>query len=351
MIDLCNKSCSYGGTLMPTIRDIAKKAGVSPASVSLVLNNKECRLSEETRQRILQCARELNYENKNMSFKFTDSPLPVIGIIVPDLSNPFYSTLCMACQQEAHRNGYHTIFTSIEDAENPEHSFLGTFLAQKLNGVVYIQTAETAEVSRLHICQEIQRARIPLVTSNKVTSDTTTPAVISDHFYGGYLATRHLLELGHRIIGCISGPDNPICRERLRGYQKALEEFHVPFRSELIYEGDYFMQSGYQALAYMRGQHVTAIFSLNDMMALGVYQAVRAYDLTVPDDISVVGYDDIFVTDLLDPPLTSVSQDTHGIGVQAVRLLLRIIHKEPDTQNVILTPSLQVRRSTAKPKA
>ncbi len=333
---------------MATIRDVAKKAGVSAASVSLVLNNRECRLSEETKQRILQCARELNYENKNLSFKFTENPLPVIGIIVPDISNPFYSSLCKASQQEAQRNGYHVILTGIEDLENPEHTYLGTFLRQKLNGIIYIQTAETPEAVRIRIYKQIQQARIPLVTTNKIASGFDPPAIISDHFYGGYLAARHLLELGHRSIGCLTGPDNVICTDRLNGYKKALNEFHIPFRPELIYEGEYTMQSGYDTLSALRGRQVSSIFCFNDIMALGVYRAARAYGLKIPQDISIIGYDDIPNADLVDPPLTSVSQDTVQIGIQAVQLLLRILRKEENIQNIILTPTLQVRGSTAK---
>src|SRR5699024_5663158 len=148
------------------------------------------------------------------------------------------------------------------------------------------------------ICQHIQSAQIPFVVVDRSIDFLRAKSVLTDNEKGGYTATKHLLQLGHSKIGCITGPlHNNISTKRLEGYKRALEEFNIPFNDSLIREGDFQTQSGYNNLSYMRGLDVTAIFCFNDMMALGVYKAMRDYGLKIPVDMSVIGYDDIFVCD------------------------------------------------------
>ena len=334
---------------MATIRDVAKKAGVSPASVSLVLNNRECRLSASTKRKILRCAKELDYQPRNASHASLPGALPLVNIIVPDVSNLYFSSICRDCQVELQKSGYHATLVGAEEFENPELTYLPIFLKQPLEGVIFISYANIPASAQEQICQKLQEHNIPAVILRQVSSYPNIRSIHFNSFYGGYLATRHLLELGHRSIGCLTGPlDNEVCLERFRGYQKALEEFQVPFCQEFVYEGNYGMDCGYDCLSYMRGKNVTAIFSFNDMMAIGIYKAVRAYGLKVPQDLSVVGYDDIFITEIMEPPLTTISLQPSRIGRQAAQLLLRLIQGDPQAKNIVIEPVLKVRGSTAR---
>ncbi len=333
---------------MPTIREVAQKAGVSPAAVSLVLNGKDCRLSESTKRRIFRCARELNYQPGKRHFPPASRSLPVIGILVPDITNLFFADLCRSCQDEARKSGYQVILCSTDAFEESEYASIDTFLKQKLDGIIFIHSSGLSEEKQEKICQRICEAELPLVFIDVPKEYPDLSTVKTDHLHGSYLAVKYLLELGHRRIGCLTGPQNQTRSAQLQGYKKALEEFQIPFSPELIYEGDYTLESGCQCLSSLLGQRITAVFCFNDMMALGVYRSMRNYGLKIPENLSIIGYDNIFISEITDPPLTTVERRPQELGQQAFALLFNALQGKASPKNLTLSPTLKVRGSTAR---
>ena len=199
--------------------------------------------------------------------------------------------------------------------------------------------------------QLIKDLHIPIVSVDRIDKGSNLNSVVTDQKLAGYLATRHLLNLGHRRIGCATGPLGlSNCQNRLLGYQKALAEFDVPFDPNLIYEENLNIECGIHALSTLLGQNVTAIFAFNDLIAYGVYKELRNYNLSVPDDLSLVGLDDIFLSEILQPPLTTVAQPVNEIAENVVERIIEQIASPGRTaqEPLVLEPILKVRGSTKR---
>lgn len=334
-----------------TIKDIAQECGVSISAVSLVLNNRECRISEETRNRILDTAAKYRYRPNKLAVGLLKKQTSTLGLIVPSLSNLFFAELCRGCEMEARRNGYSLMIVSSEEFPNKNVQFIDSLVDSQVDGIVYVSPSSIDSQAIREASQRIESAGIPYVTVDREVTGSTSRSVSVDNALGGYIATRHLLSLGHRRIGCLTGPlCNSTSIQRLAGYKKALGEYHIPYDPQLVLEGDFSVDSGHKSIAYMRGQEATALFCFNDMMAIGAYRAMREYGMKLPQDLSLVGYDDIFITELLETPLTTVNQPAAQIGASAARLLLNQIKGNPEEENPVFIPSLKVRSSTCPPK-
>lgn len=332
-----------------TIQDIANEANVSTTTVSLVLNNKPNRISNKTKNKIRKIAKEKNYIPNQLAISLATKTSSTIGMIIPDISNVFFAELCKFCEFEARKTGLNITFSSAGENAPSDMKYINAMIASQVDGIIYVASSSTDAETNKKICQHILNAKIPFVVVDRSIDSPWAKSVFIDNELGGYIATKHLLQLGHRNIGCITGPmQNDVSRKRLSGYKKALKEFNVPFKRSLIKEGDFQIHSGYDNLAYMRGMNISAIFCFNDMMALGVYRAMRDYNLKIPNDISIVGYDDIFVCDILDAPLTTVHQSADSMSKHAISMLLSLIKGEKDIENIVISPQLKVRVSTGK---
>ncbi|MFY9427411.1 MAG: LacI family DNA-binding transcriptional regulator [Caldicoprobacterales bacterium] len=332
-----------------TIKDIAKAAGVSTTTVSLVLNNKPSRISDKTKEKILKIAKEKKYVPNKLAVNLAKQSSSTFGMIIPDISNVFFAELCKGCEVESRKAGYSITFSSSDEYISTDLEYVDTMIANRVDGIIYVSSSSTDASTNQTICQKIHSSQIPFVVVDRPIDFPYAKSVLMDNEVGGYIATKHLLELGHQRIGCLTGPmQSDTSIKRLSGYKKALKEFNISFDNSLIREGDFQIQSGYDCLSYMRGLGVTAIFCFNDMMALGIYKAARDYGLKIPEDISVVGYDDIFICDLLDVPLTTVHQPAYSIGRYAVQTLLSLVRKDKNVENIVLSPSLKVRASTRR---
>lgn len=331
-----------------TIKDIAKECGVSTAAVSLVLNNRETRISAETRQRILDTVEKYHYRPNKLAIGLLKNSTSTFGIIVPDISNIFFAELCKGCESEARKHNYTLMVTSADEFPADNMQYFNALIDHQVDGIVYAAPSNIDNQTIQSICSKITETKIPFVAVDRALDLPFAKSIVNDNVHGGYIATKHLLELNHRRIGCLTGPlCNRASTDRLKGYKMALEEFDVPYDSALILEGDFTVSSGYDSLAYMRGQGVTALFCFNDMMALGAYRAIRDYKLCLPESISLVGYDDVFISDLLDPPLTTVNQPAFEIGASAIRTLIALTQNDASADHVVFTPNLKVRSSTA----
>lgn len=335
-----------------TIKDVARQAGVSTATVSLVLNNKPVSISQDTKNAVLSAARELSYRPNQLAVSLVTQKSNTLGLIIPDNSNLFFAQLSKHIETAANAAGYTLIYGNSNDSVRTDLHYLHIFGDRGVDGIIISPSAFGTPDEYWSCLSFIYSLKLPVVFIDRPMQESNLPSVLPDNFTGGYLATRHLLDQGHRVVGCCTGPSNlESCIQRLNGYRKALEEYSIPFNPALIYHGDFSTESGQKALPYLLGQNITAVFSFNDMMAFGLYKEMHSYNLSVPDDLSIVGFDDIFFAEIIQPPLTTVSQPIAEMANAVVEKLVSQIKNPSREINAVpqlFTPALKVRGSVRK---
>lgn len=329
---------------MATIADIAKEAGVSRATVSLALNGKPG-VAPETRRRILEIAERLNYRPNASARGLALQRTQTIGVIVPDISSPFYAELVRGVEQEASRQGFYLILaTTLGKASREERCFqlLGE---RRVDGILILTPRGDEE-----LVQRIQGRGFPLVVVDRdIPSSDGVVEVIVDNFHGALSAVNHLLSLGRQRIAYINGiPELQASRDRLRGYKVALQEYGLELNPKQIVTGNFTWEGGYEAMKELLSScpHVDSVFAASDSMAIGAIRAIREQGLRVPEDIAVVGFNDVPLAAQVDPPLTTVRQPIGEMGEIACHLLIQLIEgKVIPHRKVILQTQLVVRGS------
>ena len=333
-----------------TIRDVAKKAGYSISTVSLVLNNKNVSIPQSTRDKVLAAVKELDYRPNQLAVSMVTKRTNVIGLIIPDNSNMFFADLSKAIEVAARRAGYNLIYGNSSNDSGHDIEYMRMFTDRQVDGIIFAKSASLCAEDDIRAMQFIRNSKVPFVSVDRELRGNNIRSVLLDNRKGGYLATQHLLELGHRKIGCVTGPlDLMSSHERLEGYRDALREYGVPYREDLVEEGDFQMASSEKLVQKLLRHHITAIFSFNDMMAYSIYRVLARRSLRIPQDISLVGFDDLWLSEFLQPPLTTVHQPVEEIGQKAVAALVSAMNGEArGPQNCIFMPSLHVRASTCR---
>ncbi|MFV0413752.1 MAG: LacI family DNA-binding transcriptional regulator [Oscillospiraceae bacterium] len=329
-----------------TVHDVAARAGVSITTVSLVLNDRPSRISEETRKKVWDAARALGFAHR---MNDTGKNGGVFGIILPDIRNMFFSGMCAAAEQQAREYGFGTMFTTSDDYAENDLSYIDLMCAKGVNGIMLVRAARTTQPEEERLKSKIVATGLPFVTVDRKLEIENTCSIMVEHRVGAYLAAKHLTGLGHTRIGCIAGPQTDVVSfNRVMGYKDALREAGIAYDESLVCIGDYRTSSGEEHLPYLLGKEVTAIFCFNDLMAIGVYRGCRRYGLKVPQDLSVVGFDDIPFCESLDVPLTTVRQPVEEIGATAISELFNLVRRQRPPKDVLFEPQLKVRASTAR---
>ena len=334
---------------MPTMADVAARAGVSAATVSRALSGDPKQVSASALQRIIDAAEELEYIPNNLARNMRAGTARILGLVISDIGNPFFTAVARGAEDVAQRHGYSLVLSSTDENPEREASSLGVMAAERAAGVIIATTNENGTALR--------RARdtgMAIVAIDRHIVDLPTDSVVVDNESAAHDAVTHLVRLAHRRVAIVGGPiDADTARERRRGYERALREAGIAIDPELCCRGDFREMA---ALAMTRElldlpDPPTAIFAVNNLTTIGVLGAVRERGLAVPGDISIVGFDDIPTSELLDPPLTVVQQPTYQVGAQAAKLLIRRL-REPaaPVQEVVLAASLVVRGSTGRPR-
>lgn len=306
----------------PTIRDVAALAGVSHQTVSRVLNEQE-NVIRPTRERVLAAIRELGYVPNPSARSLSSNRLHTLGVVTTDISDYFFSQAIAGAEAEARRRDFFLIIGSLEEeAQGDERAYLRLMLERRVEGLILAGPTHLEQDWLLHPLAH----RLPVVA---ITSELALPevnVVDVDNQRGGRDATIHLIEHGHRAVATITGPlEWRSARERLDGYREALRTRGLEDDSLLVENcPDWRLESGREAARRLldAGPPFTALFAQSDLFALGAISEIRSRGLIVPDDVSVVGYDDIPVAQYLDPPLTTMSQPMRDVGVLAVRLVV-----------------------------
>ena len=330
---------------MPTMRDVARHAGVSIATVSHVINETRP-VSDELRRRVLHSMEALGYQPNAIARALRNKHSNTLGLIVPDGRNPFFAEIAQGIEEVGLEQGYSLILC---DSGND----LGRVLVhtkhlstKRVDGIIFTTSGDDFE----DVASLIEEGTAVLVIdmdAGRFPAD----AILFDNFEGGRLATEHLLALGHRRIACITGPSRQsLRRERETGYRHALQEVGISPDEALIREGDFQPASGYRhALELLRQpEPPSAIFACNDLMAMGALRAAREMHLDVPAQLSVIGFDDIYLAAYTTPTLSTIRLPKREMGRQAARMLLQRI-EEPQRAVETYTVALElvVRESTA----
>ncbi len=335
-----------------SIKELARLSGVSVGTVSRALNG-YTDVRPETRERIVRLARELDYTPAAAARTLVTQRSHVIGVFLetgeghPDLQHPFFHEVLVGLKDRIGAAGFDLLLFASERPGNGygDHSYLKRCRHHNVDGAVLMGVdAEDLELRRL------LRSELPCVGVDVELSGTCTSYVMSDNSDGADLAVRHLYELGHRRIATITGlMDKKPGVDRLRGYREELRRLGLAFRDEYVAYGDFYFETGHEAATKLLAldEPPTAIFAASDMMALGVIRAAAEAGLTVPGDLSLVGFDDIQLAQHVHPPLTTLRQDKTGLGVQAASALLRQIEGADTAEPVTLAVELIVRGSTA----
>ena len=333
----------------PTQEDVAREAGVSRATVSYVINNRtdgNVRISEETRCRVLEAIEELGYRPNVLARSLRQGQTHTIGMIVPDNTNPFFAEVARGVEDTSFEQGYSVILCNSDGDLDKELLYTNVLAEKRVDGILFVAAGMSTE----HICA-LQERRMPVVVVDRDIPDVAVDSVMTANERGGWLATRHLIELGHRHIGCIAGPsDVTPSAERVTGYRQALRETGILVDEALIVKGDFQYESGYQAARQLLSMEdpPTAIFACNDLMAIGTVSAAVRLGRQVPADLSVVGFDDVPLASFANPALTTIVQPKYEIGVVAATMLLERM-QDPDRppHRKMLDTELVVRQSTA----
>lgn len=325
------------------LRDIAIKAGVSVNTVSRALRNKPD-VSERTRTSIFHLAEELGYV---LPQQFPpDNDVLKIGVLIQDILNPYYAKIVQGIEQVLWQERANFLFGCSYRQESREQDLFSYFCQQEVDGLLI-----GSVVNPEYILEQLEKISLPTIALSQRFQEGKIGYVVNDNRYGAFLATEHLLKLGHTRIAHIAGLDSQSSAgERIRGYQDALTEAGVAFDPILLRTSDNTVESGYYLAKDLLQsvQDISAIFAYNDLLALGAFRAIREAKLQVPSDISLVGYDDIAFAEFFEVPLTTVHQPMLEIGRKAAEILLEKIRgNEENPQQIVLKPRLTIRSSTS----
>lgn len=340
---------------MATIKDVADKAGVSITTVSHVINQTRY-VSEELTQKVTQAMADLNYQQNILASSLRSGRSKTIGLIIPDISNLFFAEISRKIEDKGFEYGYSVILCNTDDNISKEIKYIDVLQTKQVDGIIFISAGGSESILTNPL-----ESDIPVVVADRDSVGFFSDVVLIENRKGGYDATNYLISLNHRKIACISGPSliTPSA-QRVEGYKTALQDAGIPFEPSFLQMGDFRFESGNKAMReILKSPDLpTAVFVCNDMMAIGAMRAIKDFGLHIPDDISIVGFDNIPLSNIIFPALTTIAQPMQKMANLILELLVEKIkikenrkrHKEiePEYQRIVLYTELIVRDSCKK---
>lgn len=333
---------------MTTIKAVADYAGVSVATVSRVMN-KSGYVSHDLEMRVLEAMAALNFRPSALAQSLRNQRTLTVGVLIPQIDQPFFSTLTFVIEKSLFASGYRALICSAEENLEKENTYVEMLLRQRVDGVVIAPTGQSAE----HVMRFVER-KVPVVLVDRdLPSVNEINRVLVDNYQGAYDGMRYLIDLGHRCIAIVAASlYSESLQSRLHGAEQALKDAKIPLDPAMLVIETYpDFEVGFNAGKKLLG-HVprpTAIFALTDMMAVGVIHAVAKTGLRVPDDVSVIGFDNIPLAPYLMPELTTVAQPIDQIGEVTAGMLLRRMEESRDAIESVTLPAKLVVRNSARP--
>jgi len=332
------------------IKELAEKLGLSTTTVSRVLNgkSKNFRISQETSRKVLDAARKYHYSPNRIARGLKLERTETIGLIIPDIANLYFGSIAKTIEMEARNSGYSIILCDSLDDEVTEAELLQLLAGRKVDGIIIAPTGKSSR----HVV-EIQQLGIPVMVIDRYLPGTELPFVTTDNYLGALLATEHFIEMGHSNIACIQGINGISANsERVKGYRDALQKHGIPVNEFMILGTDFGEENGYIQTKKLLRFHdrPTAIFALSNLISLGTLRALKEAVLTVPEDISIVSFDEQPYSAFLACPMTTVEQPREEIGRLAFNFLLKTIGDGMPSEPVklMLHPRLIYRESVKK---
>lgn len=327
---------------------MAKAVNVSVTTVSRVLNDKPD-VSEETKRKVEKAIKKLGYNPNGIARGLVLQKTFSIGIIIPDLSNPFFPEIVKGIQRKAKKLGYSVILYDTDNNKKEEKEAVTLLRSKQVDGIILSFSFENKE-----ILEELEKENYPVVQIDRQIKDSIYPAVTIDNKKSAYQGTGYLIKNGHKKIAHITGDlSTETAVDRLNGFRQALKDNHIPCKEEWIYYGDYSKESGKVQMERIikLSDRPTAIFFANDLMAFGAYEVVNKYNYKIPEDFSIMGHDNIEITSFVKPGLTTMNQPQYRLGEIAVEKLISMIQDKESTsiyQDVILENDIIVRESVLR---
>lgn len=331
---------------MPTIRDVALAAQVSTSTVSHVINQTR-HVSPETRRRVLEAMATLNYRPNRLASSLRNQRTQIIGVLLPNSANPFFAEVLLGIEAACYDTDYNFIMGNANDDPERELRYLDVLLSRQVDGVLLISTGALDDALNL-----IAQRDVPVVLVDRTDASGTVDALTTANHEGGYQATRHLIQQGHERIACITGPAFlTTSAERVEGYRQALAEAKLSIDEKLIVNGDFSLGSGATAMQTLLQcePRPTAVFACNDLMALGALHTLHEADYRVPQDVSLIGYDDIPLASYAIPSLTTIAQPGRAVGHRAVEMLVARIQQPHAPPRQERLPNALIERDSCAP--
>ena len=326
---------------MSNIRDVALLAGVSVATVSRALSAPE-KVSPASLLKVHSAIAQVDYKPNMLARNFRSARSYTVMVLVPNISNPFHAQFIRALEDRAQQKGYAVLLGDTRGTLEREAEYIRRVESRLADGIIQLRPNS-------HSCQSIIPADIPCVNASGY-EHSVGPLIRIDNRAAAKMIVDYLISLGHRRIGVISGlKDNPHAIDRLEGYKDSLAQAGIQFEQTLVAEGDYSMRSGLNAASYLcnMSNRPTAIFCMNDEMAIGAMHTLKASKIRIPEDISVTGFDDISYANYCDPSLTTISQPAEEMGKMAMDMLLKLIEGETlEQRECVLPTNFIIRQST-----
>lgn len=335
-----------------TIKDIAKEAGVSIATVSFIVNGKDQHISEATRQRVKDVMKKYNYIPNAMAGSLVTRRTGIIGLILPDITNPFFPGIARGAEDRANEEGYSIIFCNTDDKIEVEEKYIESLTSKMVDGIIIAHSSNSDEMGEI-----LERTQIPVILIDRdFDSKNILGKVLVNNKDGARQAVCHMVEKGYRKIAYLSGSlKTQTAMDRLEGYKEALREQNLPVVEALIKYGEYRVEWGRKGIEELltEKQDFDAVFCGNDLIAIGAMKELLKHGYRVPEDKGVMGFDDIYMAQMVEPELTTVKQPNYEMGYQAVDLLIRHLKEkktaktpgEKKTSMVMLNTEITERKS------
>ncbi|PWJ40202.1 LacI family transcriptional regulator [Sediminitomix flava] len=338
-----------------TMQDIADRLGISKSTVSRALKDHPD-ISDETKQAVVKLAKELDFQPNTLALSLRQKKTNNIGVIIPEIVHDFFAKIITGVQEVAYNSGYNVIMCQTNESYEREKTDINALFSSRVDGMLISVAKETEDFSHI---TNIYNKGMPIVFFDRSCDLIHTSKVVTDDFDGAFQATEHLINQGCKHIAHLLGPKNlDISISRLEGYKAALTKYGIEINENLIVkcgEGTQEEAARVTDLILEEGDtKIDGIFANNDMAALGAMQSIKKHNLKIPDDIAVVGFSNWQLAEIVDPPLSSVSQSAYEIGIAATKLLLKEIesneNEEIKPETKVLKPQLVIRASSQKKK-
>jgi LacI family transcriptional regulator len=330
---------------MASMKDVARLASVSESTVSRVIN-RSIPVDEVTRRSVEEAIKKLNYKPNLLAKGLRIKSSQIIGLVVPEIVHHTFASFIQFIEESAFARGYGLIVGNHKDDPEIEEIFIDSLVRRHVDGIIFCRVSDESRVMKL-----ISSSQVPVVVIDRAAEKEELSSVVLDNRKAGRLAGEHLVGLGHHRIGCISGPLKiALCRERLAGLREVLDGHGYSLPEDAVFEGDFKFESGIQGARQILLTHpeITAIWAQNDLMAVGALKFFVKTGKTVPQDISLMGMDDIGLARMISPALTTVSQPFEEICEKAVDLLLSLKQDNGSgARKIVMDPSVVIRESTA----